>query len=196
MTREPDSPDEDCALLARIVAGDQQAFATLFDRHCPQALGLALRICNNRAVAEDAVQEAFLSIWRKAGRFDSKRGDVAAYIFSAVHNKAVDAVRHEASLRRREEAHADPATETGGDEVVEAAWIGVRRSEVRSAVGDLSPVQREALELAYFGGLTYSEVAKRLRIPVGTAKTRLRDGIIQLRMLLPHLQDAHVQDSS
>jgi RNA polymerase sigma-70 factor (ECF subfamily) len=192
---EPDSPDEDGALLARIVAGDQQAFAALFHRHGPQALGLALRICNNGAVAEDAVQEAFLSIWQQAGRFDAKRGSVAAYIFSAVHNKAVDAVRHEVSLRRRDETHADPATETASDEVVEATWMGVRRSEVRSAVAGLSPVQREALDLAYFGGLTYSEVAKRLRIPLGTAKTRLRDGIIQLRRLLAHLQDAHLQDS-
>jgi RNA polymerase sigma-70 factor (ECF subfamily) len=138
-----------------------------------------------------------LSIWQRAATFDAARGSVAAYIFSAVHNKAVDAVRHEVSLRRRdEEAHADAATETAGDGVVEAAWISLRRSEVRSAVAGLSPVQREALELAYFGGLSYSEVAKRLRIPLGTAKTRLRDGIIQLRMLLPHLQDAQLQDSS
>jgi RNA polymerase sigma-70 factor (ECF subfamily) len=141
------------------------------------------------------VQEGFLSIWQRAARFDPARGSVAAFIFSAVHNKAVDAVRHEVSLRRRDEAHAHAATETAGDDVVEAAWIGVRRSEVRSAVARLSQVQREALELAYFGGLTHSEVAKRLRIPLGTAKTRLRDGITQLRMVLPHLQDAHLQDS-
>ncbi len=185
----PDHLEEDRLLLARVVAGDQRAFVALFDRHGSQALGLALRICNNRTIAEDVVQESFLSIWQRAARFDPARGSVAAYLFSAVHNKAVDAVRHEASLRRRDEAHVDPATETAGDEVVEAAWIGVRRSEVGSAVARLSPVQREALELAYFEGLTYSEVARKLRIPLGTAKTRLRDGILQLRTLLPHLQD-------
>ena len=181
--------DEDLALLERVVAGDQVAFAALFDRHGGQSLGLALRVCNNRALAEDVVQEAFLSIWQRAARFDADRGNVSTYIFTAVHHKAVDAVRHESSLRRREEAHADPAVETPGDEVGDAAWIGVRRAEVHSAVARLSPVQREALRLAYFEGLTYREVATRLRIPLGTAKTRLRDGIIQLRTLLPHLQD-------
>jgi len=134
------------------------------------------------------VQEAFLSIWQRAGRFDPDRGSAAAYLFAAVHNKAVDAVRREESLRRREEGVAECAGETGGEEVVEAAWLGVRRKEVRSAVSRLSPIQREALELAYFEGLTYSEVAEKLGIPLGTAKTRLRDGMIRLRALLPHLE--------
>ena len=96
--------------------------------------------------------------------------------------------RHEQSLRRRDAAEADRCTESSGEEVVEAAWIGVCRQEVRSAVARLSPAQREALELAYFGGLSYREVAEKLRIPPGTAKTRLRDGMIRLRALLPHLE--------
>ena len=93
---------------------------------------MALKICNNAALAEDVVQEAFLSIWQRAGRFDPERGSVAAYLFAAVHNKAVDAVRHEESLRRREEGVADFAPQTQGEEVVEAAWLGVRRTAVRS----------------------------------------------------------------
>jgi RNA polymerase sigma-70 factor (ECF subfamily) len=189
MVRKPnESQDEDRSLLQRVARGDQVAFAVLYDRYGASCFGMALKICNNRALAEDVVQEAFLSIWQRAGRFDSERGSVAAYLFAAVHNKAVDAVRHEESLRRREEGVADFATETEGEEVVEAAWLGVRRKEVRSAVARLSPVQREALELAYFEGLTYSEVADKLGIPLGTAKTRLRDGMIRLRGLLPHLQ--------
>ncbi len=188
MRKPGESQDEDRSLLQRVAGGDRDAFAALYDRYGASSFGMALKICNNRALAEDVVQEAFLSIWQRAGRFDSERGSVAAYLFAAVHNKAVDAVRHEESLRRREEGVADFATETEGEEVVEAAWLGVRRKEVRSAVARLSPVQREALELAYFEGLTYSEVADKLGIPLGTAKTRLRDGMIRLRGLLPHLQ--------
>src|SRR5256714_115917 len=193
MVRKPsESQEEDRSLLRRVVRGDQGAFSSLYDRYGASAFGLALKICNNRALAEDVVQEAFLSIWQRAGRFDPERGSVAAYLFAAVHNKAVDAVRHEESLRRREEGVADFAAETEGEEVVEAAWLGVRRKEVRSAVARLSPVQREALELASFEGLTYSEVADKLGIPLGTAKTRLRDGMIRLRALLPHLQPGEV----
>lgn len=166
------------------------AFATLFDRYGAPAFGLAVKICNNRAVAEDVVQEAFLSIWRRAGQFDPLRGSASSYLFSAVHNKAVDAVRHEESMRRREVGLLDLPTESGSDDVVEAAWLGVRRSEVRAAVARLSPLQREALELAYFEGLTYGEVAMKLGIPLGTAKTRLRDGLMKLRAMVPHLQVA------
>lgn len=189
MMRKADEPqDEDRLLLRRVIRGDQEAFATLYDRYSAAAFGLAVKICNNRALAEDVVQEAFLSIWRRAGSFDPERGSVAAYLLAAVHNKAVDAVRHEESLRRREEGATDFLAETSGEEVMEAAWLGVRRTEVRSAVARLSPVQREALELAYFEGLTYSEVADKLGIPLGTAKTRLRDGMIRLRTLLPSLE--------
>lgn len=192
MRKPNDSQDEDRALLARVARGDQSAFAALYDRYGASTFGFALKICNNRALAEDVVQEAFLSIWQRAGRFDPERGTVSAYLFAAVHNKAVDAVRHESSLRRREEGVGDLPTETPADEVVEAAWLGVRRTEVRSAVARLSPVQREALELAYFEGLTYSEVADKLGIPLGTAKTRLRDGMIRLRGLLPNLESSEL----
>lgn len=175
-------------LLADVARGDQLAFAALYDRYGAPAFGLAVKICNNRSVAEDVVQEAFLSIWRRAGQFDPRRGSASSYLFSAVHNKAVDAVRHEESMRRREVGLLDVPAESGGEEVVEAAWLSVRRTEVRAAVGRLSPLQREALELAYFEGLTYGEVALKLDIPLGTAKTRLRDGLVKLRGMLPHLQ--------
>lgn len=192
MRKHVDTQDEDRALLAKVASGDRTAFAALYDRYGAATFGLALKICNNRALAEDVVQEAFLSIWQRAGRFDPERGSASAYLFAAVHNKAVDAVRHEESLRRREEGVGDLPSQTRGDEVVEAAWMAVRRTEVRSAVSRLSPVQREAMELAYFEGLTYSEVADKLGIPLGTAKTRLRDGMIRLRGLLPNLEGAEL----
>lgn len=183
--RLENSGDEDGALLRQVAQGDQEAFASLYDRYGAAALGLAIKICSDRALAEDVVQEAFVSMWQRASRFDPARGSVPSYLFATVHNKAVDAIRHEESVRRRElgELPADPGAET----VVEAAWLGVRRSAVRSAVARLSAPQREALELAYFEGLTYSEVAKKLGIPLGTAKTRLRDGMIRLRTLLSDL---------
>ncbi|MGH2719751.1 MAG: sigma-70 family RNA polymerase sigma factor [Actinomycetota bacterium] len=176
------SEDEDWVVLRKVAQGDQAAFASLYDRYGAAALGLAIKICSDRALAEDVVQEAFLSIWQRASRFDPERGSVPSYLFATVHNKAVDAIRHEESIRRRElgELPADPGAET----VVEAAWLGVRRSAVRQAVARLSAAQREALELAYFEGLTYREVADKLEIPLGTAKTRLRDGMIRLRTLL------------
>lgn len=189
MQKDAEVLAEDQDLLAGMIRGDQGALAALFDRYGSSALGVAMKVCNNRVLAEDVVQEAFLSIWQGSRRFDAGRGTLAAYLFAAVHNKAVDAVRHESSVRRREEATMDTLTETAGEDVMEAAWLGVRRKEVRSAVEALSPVQREALELAYFGGLTYTEVADCLGIPLGTAKTRLRDGMIRLRGLLAHLQD-------
>ncbi|HWD07682.1 MAG TPA: sigma-70 family RNA polymerase sigma factor [Actinomycetota bacterium] len=179
------SEDEDRTLLRRVAQGDLVAFASLYDRYSPAAYGLAIKICSDRALAEDVVQEAFLSIWQRASRFDPDRGSLTGYLFATVHNKAVDAIRHEESIRRRElgELPGDP----GADSVVEAAWIGVRRSAVRAAVGGLPQAQREALELAYFEGLTYAEVAAKLGIPLGTAKTRLRDGMIRLRGLLANV---------
>jgi RNA polymerase sigma-70 factor (ECF subfamily) len=181
---------EDQHLLARIAGGDQAAFAALFDRYSGAALGLAIKVCRDRCLAEEVIQEAFLSLWQRAANFDPQRGSVASYLLGAVHNKAVDAIRHEESLHRRQDASvAGFAAESRGDEVVEAAWLGVRRAEIRLAFAQLTPLQREALELAYFGGLTYSEVAERIGCPVGTAKTRLRDGMIRLRGLLGHLQE-------
>lgn len=176
--------EEDRELLLGVARGDRTAFARLYDRYAAATLGLALKICGSRTLAEDVVQEAFLSIWRRPASYRQERGTVAAYLFGAVHNKAVDAIRHEESLRRREQAFSDAPAESGGDEVVEAAWLAVRRDQVRAALERLSDVQREALQLAYFEGLTYSEVAGKLGIPLGTAKTRLRDGMIRLRNLL------------
>lgn len=171
-------------MLLRMTRGDQHAFKMLYDRYVMPALGLATKICGDRALAEDIVQESFLSIWRRPGSYSPDRGSVTSYILGTVHHKAVDAIRHEESLRRRERFTAVDRESQADDELVERAWISVRRDRVRRAVKFLSAAQREALELAYFEGLTYSEVAEKLGIPLGTAKTRLRDGMIRLRDLL------------
>jgi RNA polymerase sigma-70 factor (ECF subfamily) len=180
-----DAPaDEDAELFRRVAGGDREAFERLYDRYAATAYGIAKRVCGNSILAEDVVQEAFLSIWRRPTSYRPDRGRVGSYLFGVVHNKAVDAIRHEESLRRREAAYGGIEDEVGPDQVVESAWSVARGQQVRDAIGRLSSVQREAIELAYFDGLTCTEVAAKLGIPLGTAKTRLRDGMIRLRNLL------------
>lgn len=181
-------PDFDAKLLLGIGRGDQRSFEMLYDRYAPAALGVARRLCGDRNLAEDVVQESFLSIWRRPASYKQDAGTVAAYLFGVVHNKAVDSIRHEESVRRREQAAGELDEMRTDDEVVESAWLAVRRDQVREAVKRLSQVQREAIELAYFEGQTYAEVAAKLGIPLGTAKTRLRDGMIRLRNVLRTLE--------
>ncbi|MGH2689925.1 MAG: sigma-70 family RNA polymerase sigma factor [Actinomycetota bacterium] len=184
-TVEDGPVEEDAELVRRIAEGDRAAFERLYDRYAASAFGIARRVCGDASLAEDVVQEAFLSIWRRPTSYSPDRGKVGSYLFGVVHNKAVDAIRHEESLRRREQAYGGVEEEAGAaDEVVEGAWIALRGRQVREAVAGLSAVQREAIELAYFGGLTCTEVATKLGIPLGTAKTRLRDGMIRLRNVL------------
>lgn len=176
---------DESKLLSGLAAGDQRCLAALYDRYGNAALGLAYKVCGNRTIAEDIVQEAFLALWQRPDSFDAKRGSAASFLMGIVHHKAVDAVRREASVHRREENFAAEPAELAEDDVVEAAWISMRKQKVLAALKQLSDVQREALELAYLQGLTYSDVAARLNIPLGTAKTRMRDGMIRLRALLP-----------
>jgi RNA polymerase sigma-70 factor, ECF subfamily len=184
MLKKGESPQrKDRELLRRISKGDEEAFNELYERYARAAYGLASRICGDKDLAEDVVQEAFLSIWRRPASYRPEKGSVAAYVLGAVHHKSVDAVRHEEAVRRREHA-AGGSDEASGDDIAEEGWLLVMRDQIRSAVDKLSDVQRQALELAYFDGLTYSEVAQRLEIPLGTAKTRLRDGMIKLRNVL------------
>jgi len=179
------SGDDDAQLIEAIAAGDAGAFQSLYDRYAPQAYGLALQVSRSRQIAEESVQEAFLSLWHQPWSYRPGKGSLPAYLLRIVHNKAVDAIRHEEALRRRTLAVVDVQEEMDDEGLTELAWMAVRRQEVRATLQLLSEVQREALELAYFGGLTGSEVAGRLGIPLGTAKTRIRDGMIRLRSLLP-----------
>ncbi|HVL50735.1 MAG TPA: sigma-70 family RNA polymerase sigma factor [Actinomycetota bacterium] len=186
---------DDAGLVRGLAAGDRQSLAALYDRYANAALGLAFKICGNRTIAEDIVQEAFLAFWQRPDSFDVKRGSPGAFLMGIVHHKAVDAVRRESSVHRREENFAMDAQDFSGDEVVEAAWVSIRRQKVLAALSQLSDVQRQALELAYLQGLTYSEVASRLDIPLGTAKTRMRDGMIRLRTLLSQSEVTATHDS-
>ncbi|HEX2052870.1 MAG TPA: sigma-70 family RNA polymerase sigma factor [Actinomycetota bacterium] len=182
--RQIDPPIDEAGLVDGLAGGDDKCLAELYDRYGNAALGLAFKVCGNRTIAEDIVQEAFLALWQRPQSFDATRGSAGAFLMGIVHHKAVDVVRREESVHRREESVAADTSDVPDDEVVEAAWLSMRRDKVRTALRRLSDVQREALELAYLQGLTYNEVAARLGIPLGTAKTRMRDGMIRLRSLL------------
>lgn len=169
------------ALLQRSARGDEQAFAAVYDALAAKAYGLALRVVRNPAQSEEVVQESFLEIWRMASRYEADRGSAAAWILTIVHRRAVDRVRSAESASRRDAAYHDRNQPISHDETAEAATASLEAHRVRSALATLTPVQREAVELAYLRGYTHSEVARMLDLPVGTAKTRIRDGLIRLR---------------
>jgi RNA polymerase sigma factor (sigma-70 family) len=172
----------DEALLSLIASSDEAALAELYDRFGGLAYGLALRILRDEALAEDAVQEAFLAVWRTADRFLAERARASTWLLTLVHRRAVDLVRRE---ERRRGEPLDAAPEPAAPETVdEEATLGLRRRVVQEALRRLPPEQREALELGYYGGLTQSELAERLDQPLGTIKSRMFTGLARLRELL------------
>ena len=179
----------DDQLVGLVAEKDADALEALYDRYGRAAYSLARRILTDGTLAQDVVQEVFLSLWRDARRFDAGRGTVATYLLSMTHHRAVDAVRREENLRRWRtsdealELEPDPKANSVEDEVESAE----RRAEVRAALAVLPPAQREALLLAYFGGYTQREVAALVGVPLGTVKTRMAAG---MRKLKEALQDA------
>jgi RNA polymerase sigma-70 factor (ECF subfamily) len=173
----------DEALVALAARSEQSALAELYDRFGRPAFGLALRILRDESLAEDAVQDAFLAVWRTAPRFLPERGKASTWILTLVHRRAVDLVRREE--RRRTDA-LDPETEAGdrSPPVDEEAWLRLQRERVQGALRQLPDQQREAIELAYYGGFTQSELAERLGQPLGTIKSRMFLGLGRLRELL------------
>jgi RNA polymerase sigma-70 factor (ECF subfamily) len=195
MASPSDAAGLDRALVARIAEGDERALGELYDRHGPLVYAMAYRVLGERADAEEAAAETFAQAWREAGRFESGRGSVAAWLVTIARTRALDMVR--ASKRRSRltlVAASDPRGEAGdwADTPEGSAIAGERSRLVRDAIAQLTPVQREAIELAYFGGLSQSEIAERLQAPLGTVKTRLRLGMQKLReTLAPWLEEGH-----
>ena len=186
--REPDDAQaqrrvEDAALLARIVDRDERAVEALYARYSGPLYSLAYQVTGAERFAQDVVQEVFVALWRDAYRFDPSRGHVSPWLFSLARHKAIDLVRREANIRKRT-ADVDLDFEEATDDVDHEAWIRIRRERVQAAMDELTPVQREALELAFFQGLTHVEVSDRLGIPLGTAKTRIRSALLRLRDVL------------
>ena len=181
--------DED--LMPLIQDGDPRAFQLVFDRHATAAFSLAYRMCGRRAMAEDIVQEAFLSLWRSGGRYDRSRGSVRSWVLSVVRNRTIDQFRRE-TVRTGKDVNADGVVEQMqalDDTPAEAERRG-EAAEVRSALDELPPDQRHVIELAYFGGFTHSQIADMLELPAGTVKGRMRLGLTKLRISLGGLSGA------
>jgi RNA polymerase sigma-70 factor (ECF subfamily) len=178
--------DSDRELVQRVAAGDQEAVALLYERYATPAFSLALRVVGDRESAEEIVQEAFLRVWNHAATFDPQRGRFASWLLSIIHNLSVN------ELRRR---RSRPQSAPGADEMLihlhdaepgpeEVAWSAARRRAIRAALTQLPQAQRQAIELAFFRGLTQMEVAEVLGDPLGTVKTRIRLGLQKLGRLL------------
>ncbi|MEU1589599.1 ECF RNA polymerase sigma factor SigK [Micromonospora sp. NPDC005710] len=177
-TATPPNADE---LLLRVARGDEAAFAALYDIMAGKVLGLARRVVRDPAQAEEVTQEVMVEVWRTSGRFDAGRGSASAWILTMAHRRAVDRVRSEQAHTNRTRQVAATETHVPYDEVVEDVTARLEREQVRRCLGRLTPVQREAVTLAYYGGHTYREVAEKLQTPLPTVKTRMRDGLIRMR---------------
>jgi RNA polymerase sigma-70 factor (ECF subfamily) len=181
---ESQSADPQRALIQRVGRGDQAAFSELYDATAPLVHGIVRKIVRDPAQSEEVAQEVFVELWRIAPRFDAERGTVAAWVATIAHRRAVDRVRSEQAARdrvEREASRAEPPVDVVAEAVVDVDQTDFDRRRVRRALDRLTVMQREAVELAYFGGHTYREVAVLLDVPEGTIKTRIRDGMIRLR---------------
>lgn len=170
----------DAALVVAIGRWREDALAEVYRRHGGAAFALARRLLNDRELAEEILQEVFLRLWNTPERFDSERGSLRSYLLAQIHGRSVDLLRSETSRRRREEREARESTDFGDD--IERQVIDLTVSEkVKEVVAGLPQDERQAIELAYFGGHTYRQVAVMLEAPEGTVKSRIRSGLRRLR---------------
>jgi RNA polymerase sigma-70 factor (ECF subfamily) len=184
----------DEALVALVSRSEESALAELYDRVGGAAYGLAYRVLRDEALAEDAVQEAFMGLWRGAASFVPERAKASTWILTLVHRRAVDLVRRE---QRRRTEPLDVAPEPTEGSAEEAAWLRLERERVQQALAALPDQQREAIELAYYGGYSQSELAERLGQPLGTIKSRMFAGLTRLRELLGNdLEDGGTERTS
>jgi RNA polymerase sigma-70 factor (ECF subfamily) len=174
---EPDLDD----LLARSGRGDRAAFAALYDAIAPRVYGLARRVVRDPELAEDVTQDVFVEIWRLAPRFDPERGAARSWMLTIAHRRAVDRVRREQSHRDREERAEASHPPPEHDETSETVVLADEHHDVAAGLAQLTDLQREAITLAFYEGRTHNEIAQLLDIPLGTTKTRIRDGLIRLR---------------
>ena len=176
--------DADQAVLGRVADGELGALDELYERYKTMAFSIAYRITNDASLAEDVVQDAFLGAWRNAGRYVDGRGSVKTWLLSIVHHRAIDAVRRRRPTTELPDREALPPAELQLPDVWAEVSSRLDADTVRNALSVLSDVQREAIELAYFGGLTQLEVAERTATPLGTVKSRMRLGLLAMRRAL------------
>ena len=169
------------ALLEAVAGGDRQAFAELYDQISPRVFGLVKRLLRDHAQSEEVTQEIFLEIWQTATRFDPNKGGASTWILTMAHRRAVDRVRSSQSSRNRDTRIGIRDHKVDYDQVSETIEIRIEHERVEKAMSRLTELQRQAVTLAYYGGYSHSEVSQMLSVPIGTVKTRLRDGMIRLR---------------
>ena len=176
--------DADRAVLGRVAAGELDALDELYERYKTMAYSIAYRITNDATLAEDVVQDAFLGAWRNAARYAEGRGSVKTWLLAIVHQRAIDAVRRRRPTTELPEREDVPPPQLQLPDVWGDVSASLDADTVRAALAVLSDVQREAIELAYFGGLTQQEVAERTSTPLGTVKSRMRLGLLAMRRVL------------
>jgi RNA polymerase sigma-70 factor, ECF subfamily len=178
---DADAPVSADELLSRVATGDQQAFSELYDQLAGRVLGLVTRLLRDHAQSEEVTQEVFLEVWQNATRFDRSRGTAPSWILTMAHRRAVDRVRSAQSSRDRDVKIGTRDVQTDYDQVSESVEIRIEHERVSRALARLTEFQRQAVSLAYYGGYSHSEMSAMLGVPIGTVKTRLRDGMIRLR---------------
>ncbi|MFF0413210.1 ECF RNA polymerase sigma factor SigK [Kitasatospora sp. NPDC004745] len=175
-------PDPDLKpLVARVAKGDRDAYTQLYDALAVRAYNLVRRVLRDEAQSQEVTQEVMLDVWRSAARYEPDRGDVVPWVMTIAHRRAVDRVRYCRAAAERDRKVAATTGETPFDVVAEEVETALEHQQVRRCLRQLTLLQRQSVLLAYYRGLTYSEVAAHLDTPLGTVKTRLRDGLIRLR---------------
>ncbi|MFT4469233.1 ECF RNA polymerase sigma factor SigK [Arthrobacter sulfonylureivorans] len=178
---EPTGPATHQELIRRVALGDEAAFEALYDAVAPTIFGLVRRVVRDPAQSEEVTQEVFVEVWQQAGRFDADRGKALSWILVIAHRRAVDRVRASQASADRDLRQGVKEYQASYDDVADTVELRLESERVAKALDTLTDNQREAIKLAYYGGHTHREVATMLHIPVGTVKTRIRDGMIRLR---------------
>ncbi|WP_116949646.1 ECF RNA polymerase sigma factor SigK [Jiangella endophytica] len=178
---EPEPADRLGRLLDHCARGDNAAFEQVYDAMAGPVLGIATTVVRNRALAEEVAQEVLVEVWRTASRYQPERGSARGWIMTIAHRRAVDRVRREQADSDREDRVARRDDERPYDHVADEVETTLEREQVRRCLDSLTDLQRESVALAYYDGYTYREVAQLLHAPLGTVKTRLRDGLVRLR---------------
>lgn len=186
----PPAQVDDAGLVAAVAIGDEGAFEQLYDRHAPRIHATVQRVLRDPAQSQEVTQEVLVEVWRLAPRYDAAVGSVATWIATIAHRRAVDRVRSVQASRDRDVAHALRETERSYDPVQELVLASSEQGEVRCAMAALTDLQRQAIELAYYGGHTHREVAELLGAPLGTVKSRIRDGLLRLGETLAKALDS------